>query len=70
MGDIPGDHSRLHVALDQPLHRTLESPEQVDRQVDPFRQIHVEEKDQDFMRSMGPMAAVAVGLALRYSGDA
>jgi type IV pilus assembly protein PilM len=37
---------------------------------DPFRKIQVEPGEQDFVRSVGPAAAVAVGLALRYPGDA
>lgn len=37
---------------------------------DPFRQIQVNPQDEDYLRSFGPAAAVAVGLALRYGGDA
>jgi type IV pilus assembly protein PilM len=39
--------------------------------LDPFRRIDIPEKlfDGDFIRDMGPMAAVAVGLAMRQKGD-
>ncbi len=38
-------------------------------EINPFRQILVEEKDRSYVQSAGPAAAVAVGLALRYPGD-
>ena len=37
---------------------------------DPFRLVQVADGDREYTRSMGPAAAVAVGLALRYPGDA
>ena len=37
---------------------------------DPFRQVQVADGDREYLRSVGPAAAVAVGLALRFPGDA
>ncbi|MEL6339684.1 MAG: type IV pilus assembly protein PilM [Myxococcota bacterium] len=37
---------------------------------DPFRNIQVPPGDREYLNSVGPAAAVAVGLALRYPGDA
>lgn len=37
---------------------------------DPFRGIQVADGDRDYARLVGPAAGVAVGLALRYPGDA
>jgi Tfp pilus assembly PilM family ATPase len=37
---------------------------------DPFRNIGMDEGDRDYLQSIGPAAAVAVGLALRCPGDA
>jgi type IV pilus assembly protein PilM len=37
---------------------------------DPFRQVQIAEGDRAYAHSVGPAAAVAVGLALRYPGDA
>ncbi|MBN1962277.1 MAG: type IV pilus assembly protein PilM [Deltaproteobacteria bacterium] len=36
---------------------------------DPFRQIVIADGDREYTRLMGPTAAVAVGLALRFPGD-
>lgn len=37
---------------------------------DPFAKIAVADGDRDYVRSVGPAAAVAVGLAVRFPGDA
>ena len=37
---------------------------------DPFRQIQIAEGDRAFMQTIGPAAAVAVGLGTRFPGDA
>jgi type IV pilus assembly protein PilM len=53
------------------LTRTLEARMGVQVVVtDPFRQVQVAEGDREYARSVGPAAAVAVGLALRHPGDA
>ncbi len=62
---LTGGTARLH-ALKRALEGRLGIPVQL---ADPFRQIHVEEKDKDYIRGVGPVAAVAVGLALRSPGD-
>ena len=36
---------------------------------DPFRRIQVDAQNSDYLKSFGPAAGVAVGLALRYGGD-
>ncbi len=37
--------------------------------MDPFRQLQVSDADREYVRTIGPAAAAAVGLALRYPGD-
>jgi len=37
--------------------------------VDPFRKILMNPGDAEHLKSFGPAAAVAVGLALRFGGD-
>jgi type IV pilus assembly protein PilM len=54
-----------------PLMRAIETRMGVQVLVaDPFRQLQVADGDRDYVRSVGPAAAVAVGLALRSPGDA
>ncbi len=36
---------------------------------DPFRKIQINPQDAEYLRTFGPAAGVAVGLALRYAGD-
>lgn len=38
--------------------------------VDPFKNLEVRESDRDYMKSVSAQAAVSVGLALRFAGDA
>jgi type IV pilus assembly protein PilM len=54
--------------LGQLLSKSLRLPVEL---LDPFRQIDVPEKrfDPDFVRDLAPMAAVAVGLAMRRKDD-
>jgi len=37
---------------------------------DPFAKVQVADSDRDYVRTVGPAAAVAVGLAVRFPGDA
>jgi type IV pilus assembly protein PilM len=63
---LTGGSARL-----QSLSRALESRINVPVEiVDPFRQVQVSNQDEDYLRAFGPTAGVAVGLALRYAGDA
>ena len=63
---VSGGTARL-----QPLIRALEARMSVKvAATDPFRQIQVADRDRDFVRTLGPAAGVAVGLALRHPGDA
>ena len=37
--------------------------------VDPFRNLDTSKHDTSYLRSLGPTAAVVIGLGLRYPGD-
>lgn len=63
---MSGGTARLHT-LSRALEARLHIPVIT---ADPFQRIAVEDKDRDYVQSVGPAAAVAVGLALRYPGDA
>lgn len=54
-------------ALTHALESRMGIPVQV---VDPFRKVQIPAGDRDYLASVGPTAGVAVGLALRYRGDA
>ncbi|HEX9870465.1 MAG TPA: pilus assembly protein PilM, partial [Candidatus Tectomicrobia bacterium] len=64
---LSGGSSRLK-GLSQVLVARLKVPVEL---LNPFRQIDIPEKlfDIDYVNDMGPMAAVAAGLALRQRGD-
>jgi len=62
---LTGGSARL-TALSQAIERRIGVPVSV---ADPFRNIQVAEADREFVRGIGPAAAVAVGLALRFPGD-
>ncbi|OGQ87422.1 MAG: pilus assembly protein PilM [Deltaproteobacteria bacterium RIFOXYA12_FULL_58_15] len=62
---LTGGSARL-----QALARALEARINVPvHTVDPFRRIALNPQDEGYLRSFGPAAGVAVGLALRYAGD-
>ncbi len=63
---LSGGTARLQ-ALGRALEARIGVPVHV---ADPFRQIQVNPEDEEYLRTFGPAAAVAVGLALRYGGDA
>jgi len=64
---LSGGSSRLK-GLSQVLAARLKVPVEL---LNPFRQIDIPEKlfDVDYVHDLGPMAAVAAGLALRHKGD-
>ncbi len=62
---LSGGTARLH-ALAKALEARINVPVHV---ADPFRQVQASTQDQDYLRTFGPAAGVAVGLALRYAGD-
>jgi type IV pilus assembly protein PilM len=64
---LSGGCSRLK-GLSQVLSSRLQLPVQL---LDPFRRIAIPEKafDTSYVHDIGPMAAVAVGLAIRHKGD-
>ena len=63
---LTGGSARL-LPLATALGQRLSVPVTV---ADPFRNIEVESQDRNYIDSVAPAAAVAVGLALRYPGDA
>ncbi len=62
---LAGGTARLQV-LTRALETRIRVPVHV---VDPFRRIQINPQDESYLRSVGPAAAVVVGLALRYGGD-
>lgn len=63
---LSGGTAKLH-ALKRALENRMGIPITV---ADPFRNIQVPAADRDYLIGMAPSAAVAVGLALRFPGDA
>lgn len=63
---LSGGSARLQV-LAHALKNRIGIPVHV---VDPFRRITMDPQNAEYLRAFGPAAAVAVGLALRYPGDA
>jgi len=63
---LSGGSARLP-ALRQSLQRRIDVPVEV---INPFRQIDTSGHDATYLGSIAPAAAVAVGLAMRYPGDA
>lgn len=62
---LSGGTAHLQV-LKQTLSERMGIPVEV---ADPFRNIDISRHDGEYLRSLAPSAAVAVGLALRYPGD-
>jgi type IV pilus assembly protein PilM len=60
-----GGSARLQ-AISRALEARINVPVQT---VDPFRRVQVNANDEEYLRTFGPAAGVAVGLALRYAGD-
>ena len=62
---LVGGSARLQ-ALSRAMEARIGVPVHVS---DPFRKIQVSSQDADYLKTFGPAAGVAVGLALRFAGD-